>query len=301
MSKKYNGAYTAAARKIINQAAALHCHTTEDGRIFIASGYWCFALTADDYDNLVRPVSNCDPGNWAIDAVGKREETHDLEKIFADAVKASLDHVALDAAPMVFHMGRNQKMAGFYHPEKDFAAFYNADYIAAVSDLALFRAPSPVSPAVAFIGPDPVALIMPIKPKPENTRAVCAYFRENSKMTELKAQLKDKEQELSNAMELAEALTAQVLELKEKAAAREAQEAARAAILALPAPTPAAMAESIAARWSQMDGITATVKGAKTATPIVWLSGAVEAHAEAIAANGGRWSGKRSAYYFRVA
>lgn len=50
-----------------------------------------------------------------------------------------------------------------------------------------------------------------------------------------------------------------------------------------------------------MDGLTATIKGATTAAPVVWLSGDTKPHAKAIEADGGKWSGKKNAYYFRVA
>ena len=65
--------------------------------------------------------------------------------------------------------------------------------------------------------------------------------------------------------------------------------------------TPKAAAEIIAARWAEVDGLTATIKGAATAAPVVWLSGDTKPHAKAIEADGGKWSGKKNAYYFRVA
>ena len=37
------------------------------------------------------------------------------------------------------------------------------------------------------------------------------------------------------------------------------------------------------------------------AAPVVWLSGDTKPHAKAIEADGGKWSGKKNAYYFRVA
>lgn len=64
---------------------------------------------------------------------------------------------------------------------------------------------------------------------------------------------------------------------------------------------PKTAAEIIAARWAEVDGLTATIKGAATAAPVVWLSGDTKPHAKAIEADGGKWSGKKNAYYFRVA
>ena len=38
----------------------------------------------------------------------------------------------------------------------------------------------------------------------------------------------------------------------------------------------------------------------KTAAPVVWLAGDTKPHAKAIEADGGKWSAKKNAYYFRV-
>ena len=63
----------------------------------------------------------------------------------------------------------------------------------------------------------------------------------------------------------------------------------------------ATAAEIIAARWAEVDGLTATIKGATTAAPVVWLAGDTKPHEKEIEAAGGKWSGKKNAYYFRVA
>lgn len=59
--------------------------------------------------------------------------------------------------------------------------------------------------------------------------------------------------------------------------------------------------ETIVARFTALPGIVATVNGARSATPVVWLSGNVDDQADAIKRLGGRWSAKRSAFYFRAA
>ena len=66
-------------------------------------------------------------------------------------------------------------------------------------------------------------------------------------------------------------------------------------------PEPKTAAEIIAARWAEVDGLTATTKGATTAAPVVWLAGDTKPHEKEIEAAGGKWSGKKNAYYFRVA
>lgn len=60
-------------------------------------------------------------------------------------------------------------------------------------------------------------------------------------------------------------------------------------------------ATALLERLSALDGITAIIKGAKSATPVVWLSGDTDTHKTEIENMGGRWSGKRGAWYFKVA
>ena len=93
-------------------------------------------------------------------------------------------------------------------------------------------------------------------------------------------------------------------------AAQRANETAAAAIAdtvapspktAAPAAEPKTAAELIASRWSNVDGVTVTIKGAQTTSPVVWLTGDTDPHADEIKAQGGKWSNKRGAYYVRVA
>ena len=55
------------------------------------------------------------------------------------------------------------------------------------------------------------------------------------------------------------------------------------------------------AKLAALDGVTATIKGAQTAAPVVWLTGEADAHKDEIEKLGGKWSGKRSAWYFKIA
>ena len=56
---------------------------------------------------------------------------------------------------------------------------------------------------------------------------------------------------------------------------------------------------TLKARLDTLPGLTYKVKGEKTSSPNVWLSGDVEAHAETIKALGGIWSKKKSAYWIK--
>ena len=56
---------------------------------------------------------------------------------------------------------------------------------------------------------------------------------------------------------------------------------------------------TLKARLDALPGLIYKVKGEKTGSPNVWLSGDVETHAEAIKALGGIWSKKKSAYWIK--
>lgn len=66
-------------------------------------------------------------------------------------------------------------------------------------------------------------------------------------------------------------------------------------------PEPKTAAELIASRFADLAGVETTIKGAQTAAPVIWLTGDTKPHAEALKAAGAKWSGKRAAYYIRVA
>ncbi len=59
-------------------------------------------------------------------------------------------------------------------------------------------------------------------------------------------------------------------------------------------------AAALVKKLAALPNVTATVKGAQTAAPVVWLSGDTNAHKDAIEKLGGKWSGKRSAWYFKI-
>ncbi len=64
--------------------------------------------------------------------------------------------------------------------------------------------------------------------------------------------------------------------------------------------TPAALdLATLKARLDALPGLIYKVKGEKTGSPNVWLSGDVEPHAETIKALGGIWSKKKSAYWIK--
>ena len=57
--------------------------------------------------------------------------------------------------------------------------------------------------------------------------------------------------------------------------------------------------ETIKQRLQDLPGLVLTVKGAKTTSPVVWLTGDTATHADTIKAMGGIWSNKKSAYWVK--
>lgn len=87
----------------------------------------------------------------------------------------------------------------------------------------------------------------------------------------------------------------------ETAAAAIADTVAPSPNTAAPAAEPETAAELIASRFHDLPGVTVTIKGAQTTSPVVWLTGRHGPPRRRDQGPGGKWSNKRGAYYVRVA
>lgn len=312
--KKYTGNYTADAVKVLKNSDRLICRTDDDGMIYVTNGFTAYKMNPMEYASVVQPVTYCEAGNYAIQNGEKREEaTFDLVKTFRESVKAADNTGDLALCPLVLTVDRKRTAAAYYNAEKDFVSLYDTRYISALCPGFTLRAPGSFAPAIAYSNGEPFALVLPIRPDENTIRAVKAYFtqtagEDSGEAEQLRAELARLQDKLTRtetgAAALEERVQQQAYELEalrtaaeyndtaEYKAPNEAQDS--------PADTKTA-AEVIASRFSCMDGVTATIKGAHTTAPVVWLSGDTEKHADAIKAAGAKWSGKRSAFYVRVA
>ena len=299
--KKYTGNYTNEATKALKGSDKIICRTADDGTIYLCNGYFLYKMNPLEYAAVAQAATQCEPGNWIIDKDGKRDEQgFDAVKVFTDAVNAANNGGKLERCPLDLDTGKIPARC-YYNAEKDLASFYNSKFMAALRSGVTLRSPGPLSAAVAYDGQEAFAMVLPIKPEEKAARAVKAYFIQNN-ADQLRADLDAANNEITQANAVIKQLREQIAQ---QAAALEAQQAAQEAADNKPQQAPAqdtkTAAELIAARFADMAGVTATIKGAQTAAPVVWLAGDTEKHTDAIKAAGAKWSNKKAAFYVRVA
>lgn len=316
--KKTIGNYTPNAGKVMKQSERVICCTGDDGMIYVTNGYLAYKFTPHEYTAAIQPAVCCEAGNWTMNNGQKTEEppTFDLIKTFQDAEHKAAGMEALERCPLNLDTGKKRTAAAFYNAVQGFAALYNAQYLEALAPGYTLRSPGSHAPAIAYQNGEPFAMILPIRIDDKISRAVKAYFTQPDdnagKADERRAELWDKlaAAEAECAAFRAELDKARAAQAAAEQAAQRANETAAAAIAdtvapspktAAPAAEPKTAAELIASRWSNVDGVTVTIKGAQTTSPVVWLTGDTDPHADEIKAQGGKWSNKRGAYYVRVA
>lgn len=325
---KYSN-YTTALTRSLKITERLHCRVNEETRaVYVCNGYFLVKLDRTEYDALVRPVTQREAGNFVIEN-GEQvpNEPLDMEKLLADAAQEAAHE--LTPAPFLFDpgvKGVKSKIAAYYSESGDFVAGFNSDYAAIIAPSLPRKSKNPTSPMVVFRGDEPQAMILPVRlgspEKPSRVpAAVRAFFTdkpEESADEKLKRARKDRdeweqmarrleaervglERTISDLQKVLADKTAEIEALTDRLNAQPdpqpQEEAAEAQQEQPPADKAAALVETLAA----LDGITATVKGAQTAAPVVWLTGEADAHKEKIEAMGGKWSNKRGAWYFKIA
>ena len=324
---KYSN-FTTALTRNLKITERLHCRVNEETRaVYICNGYFLVKLDRTEYDALVRPVTQREAGNFVIyngeaDTVN---EPLDMEKLLADAAQDAAHELA--PAPFLFDpgvKGVKSKIAAYYSESGDFVAGFNSDYAAIISASLPSKSKNPTSPMVVFSGDEPQAMILPVRIDKEKSRvpaAVRAYFTdkpEESNHEKLKRARKDRdewealarrleaerdsrERELSELQKVLADKTAEIETLTERLNAQPDPQPQEEAAEVQQEQTPAGKAAALVETLAALDGITATVKGAQTAAPVVWLTSAADAHKEKIEAMGGKWSTKRGAWYFKIA
>lgn len=315
--------YTTALTRSLKDSDRLHCRVNEETRtVYVCNGYFLVKLNPAEYDALVRPVTQREAGDFVIynGETDTARDPLDMEKLLADAAREAVHDLTpapfLVTAPI--SRRATAKMVTYYSESGDFVAGFNSDYAAIISASLPRKSKNPASPMVVFCGDDPQAMILPVRLGSEDNpsrvpAAVRAYFTEKPEEPadeKLKRARKDRDEWESTARrleaervglertlsELQKALADKTAEIETLTARLNAQPAEQAQ----PNQTPADKAATLVEKLSPLDGITATIKGAQTAAPVVWLTGEADAHKEKIETMGGKWSAKRSAWYFKI-
>lgn len=284
--KKSASIFTSALTKALKtRPTVIQCQT--DGEYtYISNGFFLVKLLPHEYDEFVRPVTQRDPGSWTIDEKGQPTERKplDLSRTLSDFDSRS-DLSAMAHTPFTFSMEAKKaySVIAFCSANNGFVSFFDTKYTAMVSfDRVNLGGASPASPMIVSHNGKPVALLLPVRvDNPSITAAVLAYS--TSKYPKAKTTAPDPQ--LSAALEEVERLREELKQAKAHAAPEQ----------------PANKAAAVLAALESLDGITATVKGAQTSAPVVWIGGTVEAHKTTLEKLGAKWSGKRSAYYIQAA
>lgn len=322
---KYSN-YTAALTRSLKVTERLHCRVNEEeNAVYVCNGYFLVKLDHTEYDALVRPVTQREAGNFVVEngETSTAMQPLDMEKLLTDAARD--DAHDLTPAPFLVDPGSKStkaKIVPYYSKDCDFVAGFNSDYDAIISAGLPRKSKNPTSPMVVYSGDEPQAMILPVRLDDTKSRvpaAVRAYFtdkpQESAGEKAIRAREAAADERVDKANQERDALRLLVEDLQKALAEKTAEAAALTELLsARPEPqpqeeatepqqeqTPADKAAALVEKLAALEGVTATIKGAQTAAPVVWLTGETNAHKQKIEAMGGKWSGKRSAWYFKIA
>lgn len=265
--KKYVGHYTQSAAKALKSSRRIVCRVTDDGTIYVCNGFFAYKMSAEEYAEIVQPITQHEAGNWCYileSGLLEAPPSGDFVKVFFDTVKDNENGASLHGCPLLFQRDK-VLLNSFYDPEKQHVSFFNSFYLSAFVPRFTLRSTKTVAAGVVYDDGEPFAIVMPVRPDEKDTAAVTAYFGAQSDEITTKKELRE-------AQEEADTLRAQIATLQEALAA--VTEQAKAQTTAdVPAADTKSAAEIIASRFADFPGVTVTVKGAQTAAPVVWLTG----------------------------
>lgn len=286
----------------------------KSGVIYAATDHLAVILTAEQYNNHVYPVTHRAPSDYFYRNGDEQDcKPLDIAALFSRIVNENTNGGILEPCPLVLQDKGARRLVEFYHnPNSDGLEVYDQAYTSAFGDC-IFLSTHKTAGALAVCDKSPVGFVLPINFKSDSPRcaahlrAVRAWFSdapevvESQEVKNLRAALNAAQQEQAQLEEDARRLRRQLQDEHAARVAAEQQAKPAANCSAKSNSSPAAAAQDLAKKFSALAGITATIKGAQTSIPIVWLSGDVEHNKAAIEEAGGKWSAKRSAYYIRCA
>lgn len=289
----------------------------KNGVIYAATDHLAVILTAEQYTTHVYPITHRAPADYRYcNGEERHDKPLDIVTLFTRCVKENTNGGVLEPCPLVLQDKGARRLVEFYHnPDGDALEVYDQAYTSAFGDCIFFSAHNTAG-AMAVFDKIPVGFVLPINFKSDSPRcaahlrAVRAWFAdapevvESQEVQNLRAALNAAQQEQAQLEEDVHQLRRRLQDEHNArvAAEQQAKQAKPAANSSEnPNTTPTTTAQELAKKFSALAGITATIKGAQTSIPIVWLSGDVEKNKAAIVNAGGKWSAKRAAYYIRCA
>lgn len=276
---------SASVQRTLKSAQRIGCEIDTDGDIYVYTGAICYRMTPAQYDSIARPVTLCPAGNFTI-RNGQREDTAStyVTDLFRKTFQETAALPALTDPDLTTHQGKTT-ISGLCADDLSFVALFDRALLSTLRDV-MIHSTGALKPAMAYNADGPVALIMPMNPaqKDRFRAAVLACCADENTVA-------DTQKEAANLRAQLSARAAELEALRSQLAESQAMQ---------PTADPAASAKAFAARFNS-DGMTATIKGLQTASPVVWVEGSTAAHAKDLEAAGARWSVKRAAYYYRAA
>lgn len=289
----------------------------DESYVYLSNAFVIYRMPESTYNELFLPVLKTAAGNWTI-KYGEKVDGDGTQKRIRDIWKKAVDKYDEKRAQHVMPLLRmpyewttddahRTNIALHYSADADFSIGFNSDFIAFGCPVDIY-ADSPINPAVVYAGIDengtcsvrPVALVVPMRLDGQLARATRSYFvggdgsgNDVENVTETYAgKLREKDERIAELENTVRRLEAQLADAK-NAAPVEA-EMHDAPVVDLEQKTRAVLATV------EKLGCKATLKGAKTARPVVWIENGENA-ADALKAHGAMFSRKRNAYYIAVA
>lgn len=280
--------FTQKAGQIMKKADPFICQV--DGqKVYVTDTHVLFAMSPVEYDYYIRPVIGYDPGNFEIRNKEKRPSTVDLKKLLTNQ-KAEM-HPA-QVAPFLYPAGPSLVKA---LKAADFISFINVLYLDALKPETLLKSSGQHAPTIAYdINGDPAAMLLPVRVNNENIKRSAAAYFEEVKPDE------NAQKQAAKIARLEDELKARYRQIDDLEAANQAKEKELAAMRNQPKAEKKPEKKSpddIAASFTKYGKI--TIKGAQTASPIIWIV-ADKDKAEALKNAGARWSAKKSAWYVQA-
>lgn len=176
MSKQFGNYYVTEAKKVLKQSDKLYCKV-EEKSILLCNGNLVFKMNKYEYEQIARPITCRDAGNWAIIRGEVSNSVPDLFRIWNEYTTKADDMPLIEKSEL-FTKRDKWELQLFYVPETCKAMAFNSLYTGAIAE-SLLKGNGSDSFMVAYDGnSEPFAVLLPvnIKQNAELQRAIHAFY-----------------------------------------------------------------------------------------------------------------------------